>query len=362
MTTDLPPTLRTTALRVEHHEPGGAVGVGAAAPRLSWQVAPGPRDWVQARYELRLLDDDGAVTATAEPVNSPDQVLVAWPFAPLTSAERALVQVRATGADGAASEWSAPEPVEAGLLRREDWTAALVTSDPPGEPGAPVASPAPRLRRSFTVRPGLRRARLHLSAHGLVEAHLNGARVGDELLAPGWTAYRSRLRYRTHDVTELLVEGENAVGALLGNGWWRGRLAWGDRRALYGTQRALLAQLELTYEDGTVERVVTDSSWRASPSEVLEDDLYDGEHVDLRRRDDAWLRPGFDDGAWEPVTELPLPEAELVAADSAPVRAVRTVRPVAVEVLQGPGTGAGADQTTVRVDLGVNVVGVLKAA
>ncbi|MEH3078593.1 MAG: glycoside hydrolase family 78 protein [Quadrisphaera sp.] len=210
------------------------------------------------------------------------------------------------------------------------------------------------------MRPGLVRARLHLTAHGLVEAHLNGRRVGDELLAPGWTAYRSRLRYRTHDVTDLLVEGDNAVGALLGNGWWRGRLAWGGRRALYGTQRALLAQLELTYADGSTDRVVTDASWRTSPSEVLADDLYDGEHVDLRLRDDAWLQPGFDDGDWQPVRELPLPEAELAAADSAPVRAVRAVRPQALEVLDGPGAGADPGQTTVRVDLGENVVGHLR--
>jgi len=352
--------VRVVSVRVEHHRAGEGLGIGEAAPRLSWQVAPGPRDWAQERYELRLLDEGGDVVETADPVVSADQVLVAWPFAPLTSGRRVLVQVRTTGADGAASGWSAPEPVEAGLLDRRDWAAVLVTSDPPGEPGAPVASPAPRLRRGFTVRPGLRGARLHLTAHGLVEAHLNGRRVGDELLAPGWTAYRDRLRYRTHDVTDLLVEGDNAVGALLGNGWWRGRLAWGGRRALYGTQRALLAQLELTYEDGRVERVVTDSSWRWSASEVLDDDLYDGEHVDLRRRDDAWLRAGFDDAGWAPVTELGLPGADLVAADSAPVRAVRTVRPVAVEVLDGPGVGAEAGQTTVRVDLGENVVGHLR--
>ncbi|MGQ7294879.1 family 78 glycoside hydrolase catalytic domain [Quadrisphaera sp. KR29] len=351
---------RVLALRVEHQRPGEALGTGEASPRLSWQVAPGPRDWVQARYELRLVDDRGAATATADPVESPDQVLVPWPFAPLASRQRVLVQVRTTGADGATSPWSAPEPVEAGLLHREDWSAVPVTADPAGEPGAPVPSPAPRVRRAFTVRAGLVRARLHLTALGLVEAHVNGRRVGDELLAPGWTAYRARLRYRTHDVTGLLVEGENAVGALLGNGWWRGRLAWGGRRALYGTQRALLAQLELTYADGAVERVVTDGSWRTSPGEVLEDDLYDGEHVDQRLRDSSWLRPGFDDSTWAPVTELPLPAAELVAADSAPVRAVRTVRPTGVRVLDAPGTGAEPGQTTVRVDLGENVVGHLR--
>ncbi|MEH3078594.1 MAG: hypothetical protein PGN11_18345 [Quadrisphaera sp.] len=145
-------------LRVEHHRAGEAVGIGGGAPRLSWQVAPGPRDWVQARYELRLVDDDGRVVAAAAPVDSADQVLVPWPFAPLTSGQRVSAQVRATGADGATSPWSAPEPVEAGLLHREDWSAALVTADPPGEPGAPgrlaSSAPAPRVHRA--PRPGPR--------------------------------------------------------------------------------------------------------------------------------------------------------------------------------------------------------------
>ena len=358
------PHPRVAALRVEHQRQGEAVGIGQARPRLSWQVAPGPRDWVQARYQLRLVDDDGGVTAEADPVASAEQVFVAWRFAPLTSRQRFGGRVRVTGSDGARSGWSAVEPVEAGLLERSDWDAVLVTADPPGGPGAPVPSPAPRLRRAFPVRPGLVRARLRLSAHGLVEAHLNGARVGDELLAPGWTAYRTRLRYRTHDVTAQLVEGQNALAALLGNGWYRGRLGWRGERALYGTQRALLAQLEFTYADGTTERVVTDAGWRTAPadqpSEVLDDDLYDGEHVDLRLREDAWLRPGFDDAAWVPVTELGLPEADLVAPHSAPVRAVRTVRPRSVEVLGEPGAGAQAGETTVRVDLGEDLVGHLR--
>ena len=343
--------LAVDRVEVEHHGLGAALGIGEARPRLSWRVAAGPRDWHQAGYELRLLGADGGELACTGPRSSADQVLVAWPFAPLVSAQRAAVQVRVTAADGATSGWSVPEPVEAGLLAPEDWSAVLITADAPGEPGAPVPAPAPRVRRGFTVRDGLVAARLRLSAHGLVQAWVNGVRVGDEVLAPGWTAYRERLRYRTHDVTALLREGENAVAAMLGNGWWRGRLAWDGRRALYGTRRALLAQLELTYADGRTERVVSDRRWRARAGHVLHDDLYDGEHADLARADDAWLAPGFDDAGWPRVQELGAPTARLDAADGPPVRAVATVPAVsASDPALGP-TGS------VLVDFGQDLVG-----
>lgn len=345
MSTIVPEVARLT---VEHHGPGEALGIGETAPRLSWRIAAGPLDWCQSTYELRLLDAAGRPVSTSGVVASSAQVLVDWPFEPLASVQRAGLQVRVAGEDGLRSPWSVVERFETGLLRDEDWSAVLVTADAEGAPGAPVASPAPRVRRGFAVGPGLVSARLRLSAHGLVEAWLNGVRIGDEVLAPGWTAYQARLRYRTHDVTRLLREGDNAIGALLGNGWWRGRLTWGDRRALYGTRRALIAQLELTYDDGRTERVVTDGAWRSSPGHVLDDDLYDGEHADLALADDAWLVPGFDDSAWHPVQELGRPGACLVAPTSPPVRVVRTVP--AVSFVPSP-------DDEVIVDVGENVVG-----
>ncbi|ROP26565.1 glycoside hydrolase family 78 protein [Pseudokineococcus lusitanus] len=360
MTSDTPTTSAATTgtprvvdLRAEHHAPGEALGVGEAAPRLSWRVEDAPDGWRQRRYEVRRAvgDAEAQEPVVVDGPAGADQVLVPWPLVPLSSGEGVLVQVRVTGDDGRATAWSAPEPVEAALLADEDWDAVLVTADPEGSPGAPVPSPAPALRRTLHVDDGLVRARLRLTGHGLVEAWVNGQRVGDEELAPGWTAYRSRLRYRTHDVTDLLEPGDNVLGALLGNGWWRGRLTWGDRRALYGTRRALLAQLELTYADGRTERVVTDGDWRWAPSHVLDDDLYDGEHVDLRRRDDAWAAAGFDDSGWEPVTVLGRSEVPLVAADAPPVRAVRTVPARSVE----PSPEEGF-----LVDLGENVVGRLR--
>src|SRR5207237_10146402 len=124
------------------------------------------------------------------------------------------------------------------------------------------------------VHAGMTRARLYVTALGVYEAYLNGVPVGDHVLAPGWTSYNHRLRYQTFDVTSLLREGRNAIGAMLGDGWYRGRLGFnGGRRNIYGDRLALLAQLEIDYADGTSERIITDEDWRAAKAHILTSDL-----------------------------------------------------------------------------------------
>src|SRR5262249_22304017 len=156
--------------------------------------------------------------------------------------------------------WSGLCPIEAGLLQPSDWAARFVT--PAWEEDTSRPQPSPLLRREFDVRPGVAFARLYVTALGVYEAQLNGRVAGDHVLAPGWTSYAHRLRYQTFDVTDLLHEGRNAIGALLGDGWFRGRFGFdGGRRNIYGDRLALLAQLEITYADGMTEHFVTDETW-----------------------------------------------------------------------------------------------------
>ena len=165
---------------------------------------------------------------------------------------------------------------------------------------------APLLRREFRLEEGhgaVRAANLVLSALGVVEATLNGRPVSGDLLTPGWTSYELRVRYTEIDVTALL-EVESVLGLALGNGWYRGRLGWGGYRELYGKELGAFAELTITFEDGSVQRVVTDGDWTAGPSAVLANDLYDGETIDARRRDDAWQRPAFSGEGWAGVHEL----------------------------------------------------------
>jgi len=178
--------------------------------------------------------------------------------------------VRVWGTDGSESDWSEAVAVEASLLTLDDWHASFIT--PNWEEEASRSNPSPYLRREFDLRGDITSARLYITALGVYEAQINGSAVGDHVLAPGWTVYDQHLRYQTFDVTDILRPGRNAIGAILGDGWFRGRLGFeGGKRNIYGEHLALLAQLEIQYTDGSSERIVTDERWprrhRSHPDE-----------------------------------------------------------------------------------------------
>jgi len=166
------------------------------------------------------------------------------------------------------------------------WTASMIT--PVVELGT-----APIFRKEVELDPdhgAVTSATLHISSLGVYEAFLNGRRVGDDVLSPGWTSYEWRLRYRSYVVTDLL-EDTTVLAVSVGNGWYRGRLGFVGARAIYGKDLGLIAQLEIDFADGHRQVVATDESWRAGGSDVLADDLYDGQTIDAGRRSEAWLRP-----------------------------------------------------------------------
>jgi alpha-L-rhamnosidase len=317
-------------VRFEHHTDDGPVlGIGTAAPRLSWYVPAAPDDFRQGAYQVEVIRGRGPVELTT--VTSAEQVLVPWPVAPLAARESAQVRVRVRDAQDRWSGWSAPAVVERGL---DDWAARFISPATIGGYGMP----APVLTGTVVLPGDIVRARLYATAHGLYAAELNGRRVGDHELAPGWTSYQHRLRYQSYDVTELVRPGTNRLDVLLGNGWYRGRLGFRGNRGLYGDRLALLAQLEVTTADGTVHLLATDESWRAADSGVLADDLYDGQRVDLRageRRTDT-------------VEVIDADLGLLVAPDGPPVRVTDVL--AAQRVWTSPGGRT-------LVDFGQNVVG-----
>jgi alpha-L-rhamnosidase len=340
--------ITVTGLRFEHLRE--ALGIGTPRPRLSWITQATPRDWRQSGYEIEAYRPDGELHDRTGRVASGDSVLVPWPFAPLASRQQLLVRVRVWGPDDEPSSWSELVPVEAGLLQPSDWTARFVTPGWDEDTSTPQSSPL--LRREFVVRPGLQRARLYVTALGVYEAQLNGVTVGDHVMAPGWTSYDYRLRYQTFDVTELLAEGHNALGAILADGWYRGRLGYhGGQRNIYGDCLALLAQLEIEYADGAIERVATDESWCASTGPLTASDIYDGETYDARLERSGWSAPNFDDSGWAGVRLVERDFGTLVAPSGPPVRRTELVAPAAI-------TTSPSGRTI--LDFGQNLVGRLR--
>ncbi|MGA2863187.1 MAG: family 78 glycoside hydrolase catalytic domain [Verrucomicrobiota bacterium] len=221
---------------------------------------------------------------------------------------------------------SASDSIETGAWAAANLVDGVVVAVPPS--AAATALPATMFRRSFRIAQPIRRATAYVTGLGLYELRINGHRVGGQLLAPEWTDYRKRIQYQTHDVTQLLHPGDNAIGAVVGEGWYAGRLMVVGAKA-YGSFPRLLVQTEIELGDGQVQTVVSDSSWRSTiEGPIRSAGIYDGEVYDARREMPGWDAPGFDDSAWRPVTALDLGSAQLVWQRNEPIRVVEELKPV----------------------------------
>jgi len=339
--------ISSVKLQVEHRS--DTFGIGTDHPRLSWIVETDIRGWQQSGYKIEEYDADGKLINQTGQIKTEQSVLVPWPFAPLVSRERVSIRARVWGKDGSASGWSELVHLETGLLSTSDWDARFIS--PTWEEDTARSNPSPYLRREFELRAEIKSARLYITCLGLYEAQLNGQVVGDHAFSPGWTVYDERLRYQTFDVTDMLKEGRNAIGAVLGDGWFRGRIGFAKgRRNIYGEHLALLAQLEVQYTDGSSERILTDDAqaWRAATGPILMNSIYDGETYDARLEHSGWTLPGFDDSDWSGVRAVEWDLKTLEAPLGPPVRRTETVAPVSI-------TKSPSGKTL--LDFGQNLVG-----
>ncbi len=327
--------LTVGGLRVEYLT--NPIGIDVVQPRLSWRIASTMRNTMQAAYQLQVATSEASLTRGANPlwdsgkVTSDASVFVDYAGPPVTSRTRYYWRVRVWDTSGRVSPWSPPAFWETGL-QPADWTAEWITPPPTAADSLP--SPSPFLRRAFRVGDAVRSARLYVTSLGLNEIFLNGQRVGDQLFTPGWTSYRRRLQYQTYDVTALLRQGANVIGAILGDGWYRGNLGFFRQRNLYGRRLGIRAQLEIRYESGRTERVVSDTGWKTTAGPVLASDIYGGETYDARWELSGWASAPFNDRAWTAVAVLEPASTQpaLVAAMSPPVRRVRELRPVSIRL------------------------------
>ncbi len=276
---------------------------------------------------------DGPVTHRFEPRRARIVRLAATQLAMRDPGNYALCLSALEALDGEANVARGAAVTALDSLEQGGWSAARLTDGEKRSRQAQpqLALPAPMLRREFGVSGPVRRAVLYASALGLMELRLNGARVGPNLLAPEWTDYGVRVQYQAFDVTRALRPGANALGAMLGDGWYAGRIGLFPGRANYGRKPALRLHLRMEMADGSVRRLVTDGKWRSTlEGPVRAADILDGETVDLRRAMPGWDLPGFDDHAWQPASTAAGVKARLVRQRNEPIRVVQELRPVAV--------------------------------
>ena len=291
------------AMRVEDQT--GWVVTDEPQPRLAWEpaseVASGK---AVAKWELQAQQvlPDGKINELWRPPPWPvaDGPWRVWGGPPLGQARQQVRwRVRGLAADGTAGGWSGFAGFETGLGMVDNWGAARWI----GMDAAQRGSSAPQLRTTFTVDKPVVRARLYVCGLGYHEAWLNGQRLGDAVLEPGQTDYDRRGFYVTHDVTKNLLDGPNALGVWLGDGFFNQDKVWGKNGLSYGQPR-LLARLEIVHADGTRTAVVSDTSWRCARSAVVASNVYQGETYDARLAVDDWARAGFPATDWQAVVPM----------------------------------------------------------
>lgn len=333
--------LEVGALKCEYR--ANPLGLDTPQPRLSWVLESNARGEGQTAYQIlaattpdKLSEGQTDLWDSGKVVSS-DSVQVAYAGTPLRSGQRTHWKVRVWDRSGSPSEYSRQAWWEMALLSPQDWRAQWIQRKSAGPRSVEQAfddHPAPLFRKEFTLDKEIARARAYVSGLGYYELRLNGERVGDHVLDPGWTAYAKRVLYSTYDVTAQLARGRNAVAVMLGNGWFNplplamwGRIRPGD--ALTTGEPRVLVQLVIEFTDGTSQTIVTDDTWRVAAGPILRNSVYLGEVYDARREQPGWDRAGFEDGHWERAVQAGEPTlGPLRAQDAPPIRVTRTLQPV----------------------------------
>ncbi|KAI5197127.1 glycoside hydrolase family 78 protein [Aureobasidium subglaciale] len=341
--------IRTSRPLIEHHNTA-VVHTGTSQPRLSWKFEADDtlKGWHQTHYTFKI-------SAWGQPhhelsTQSSDSVLIPWPGDPLSSwRPTCRVKVRVDGVDedgnAANSLWSEETvvnfvPPQSSLSAQFIGSSLLQPTDGPLRPL--------RFRNVFELpefEGVIDKAKLYITAYGVYKVFINGQRVGDEEMAPGWTSYSHRHLYQTHD------PGRNVIGVEVAEGWYAGRLGWAQQRHFYGKELGVYAQLDMEAAESAV-TVVTDNTWKCDYGPLLSSEIYDGEVYDARSEQLGWSEAGSDDpdSDWRSTRVLPPTSGELVPSELPPVKVAERIKPTRIfESVSGK----------TIVDFGQNLVGKL---
>ena len=304
------------------------LGIDVTTPRLAWQMETDRTGARQTAYQVFAASDPDHLNEADQwdsgKIESDQSLHVIYVGQQLASRQRVYWKVIVWDETGNKIE-SAPAWFEMGLLKRRDWKARWIGASLVGGPRSTI--PAPYLRKSFTVPGTVTFARLYVTALGFYECSINGQLVSQDVFAPGWTDYHKRVQYKAYDVTSLLCGGENALGAVLGDGWAVGHTSWSHRQ-YYADRPQLFAQLEITMADGRALTIATDRTWKYQVGPLMESDLLMGEAYDARREMPGWDKAGFDVKRWQRVEVIDNAGMDLVATNGPTVRRIEELKPV----------------------------------
>ncbi|MCB9258287.1 MAG: family 78 glycoside hydrolase catalytic domain [Ignavibacteriales bacterium] len=339
--------LLITNPRVEYKT--NPIGIDELKPRFSWEIISDKKNILQTKFEIVFSNDENNFDSQQkswEIIKESDQSIhVEYEGPELQSRQRVYWKVRVWDNHDRISDWSEVSFWEMGLLNSGDWKAEFVQANITED--IKKSQPAQYFRKEFETAKKIKNARLYITSHGLYEAYINGEKVGDQVFTPGWTSYNKRLQYQTYDITNM-IKDQNAIGVILGDGWYRGYLAWNDNRNVYGEKLAVLAQIEIEYSDGSKSIVNTDETWEATNNgPIIKSDIYMGEKYDARKELTGWNTFGYDE-SWEKTSVKYFDKNNLVASEGPAVRKIQEVNPVKI---------IPKDNGKYIFDMGQNMVG-----
>jgi len=324
--------VKISELKCEYHF--NPVGVDTAQPRLSWIAQSQERGWLQSAYQMlvassreNLEQNNGDIWDSGK-VTSSRSAQAEYNGRQLKSLEDCWWKIRVWDRKDAPSAWSEPARWTMGLLEQSDWKGKWITIDPNYQWA--THKPMPMFRREFVIEKPINRAIVSVCGLGYCELRINGEKVGEGVLEPGWTNYRKTCQYLCYDVTGYLATGKNAVGIILGYSMYNVR---GGRYANFGGsfgQTMVIAQLDIEYADGTRGQVVSDQSWRGGRGSIVFTCIYGGEDYDARLEQPGWDKKGFDDSTWQKPMLVDGPGGQLRWASNPPIKVMKTYKPIKV--------------------------------
>lgn len=341
------------------------VGIDVTSPIFGWTVSSTERNQKQIGYEIIVSDNLTSIKSkkgnvwTTGKISSNNTINISYGGTPLQSARRYYWRVKVYDSNGKASEWSEVAFFETAMLRAQDWTAKWISDgskNPADDKDAYGEDRMPLFRKTFRTVKKIHYARLYISGLGYYEAYLNGKKISDNVLDPGFTTYRKEALYVVHDITGNLKGGENVLSTMLGNGWWNplpfklfGKWALKDYQQT--GRPCLKAEIHIGYSDGSIEKIVSGTDWKTAPGPVVLNSVYLGEHYDARLEQEGWSTLNVKQDAWKNAVEVDGPSGRLSAQMLPPIKVTKVVKPVKV-------WRKNAD--TFLVDMGRNFAGVAR--